>query len=108
MLFITQRYNTFSESREPHQIWEIRGFKDKETVENLYKDWIQKKAEKLNIVINPHWLNIMNYVNHNYHLSEKEYKQKTKEWKKILRQSSIDKFIYEELKGTKRKFVELL
>lgn len=108
MLFLTSRYNDCTESMCVHQIWEIKGFKDKETVETLYKDWIQKKAEKLNIVINPHWLNIMNYVNHNYHLSEKEYKQKEKEWKKILRQSSIDRFIYEELKGVKKNYVKLL
>ena len=31
MLFITKRYNSFSERNETHQIWEIRGFKDKET-----------------------------------------------------------------------------
>ena len=37
---------------------------------------MKEKAHEINIVINPHWLNIMNWKDHNNHLSIEEYREK--------------------------------
>ena len=63
-----------------------------------------EKAKEINVVINPHWLNIMNWQDHNNHLSIGEYGNKEKQWNKIKRQWNIDKFIADILKGHKEYY----
>ena len=100
MIYITYRRSIFDNGSEINAVWDVKY----EDVPKLYIDFMQKKAEKKNIVINPHWLNIMNHKDHNSFLTETEYKDKSKEWKKELKQMNINKFISEILKGKKLKF----
>ena len=65
---------------------------------------MHEKAKEINVVINPHLLNIMNWQDHNNHLSIGEYSNKEKQWNKIKRQWNIDKFISEILKGAKEHY----
>jgi len=48
-----------------------------------YKEYVLKKANEMNIDINTHWLNIMEYSLNN-HLSKDEYNRISKEWSKLL------------------------
>jgi hypothetical protein len=104
MLYITSTYNELTEDSSIKNIWEIKGNVDPEVE---YKKFIHEKAEELGIIINPHWLNLMNGGIYNQHLSVEEYQDMEKRWNKILRQWNIDKFISEKLGGKKQKFKEL-
>jgi len=86
-----------------NNIWDVKH----NNVPQLYIDFIHEKAKKIGIVINPHCLNIMNWENHNKHFSIDEYQNKEKQWRKIIRQWNIDKFISEVLKGSKQNFQSL-
>ena len=103
MIYITYRSSSFDNSRMIKNIWSVR----EDDVPQMYINFIHKKAEEINVVINKHWLNLMNYEDHNNHLSIGEYMNKEKQWNKILRQWNIDKFIADILKGTKLEFNEL-
>lgn len=101
-------YITYNKSDQPYDdwetiknIWEIKV--DIDPVEE-HKKFIHEKAKELGIVINPHWLNLMNREDHNKHLSIQEHQDVEKQWNKILRQWNIDKFISDKLKGKKQKF----
>jgi len=84
-------------------IWSV----DCEDVEQRYIEFMREKAREINIVINPHWLNIMNWKDHNNHLSIEEYREKERQWAKIRRQWNVDKFISEVLRGWKERFRNL-
>lgn len=91
-------------SSELYRVYEwIGGYK----VTILNPIGMKKKAAELNIVINPHWLNIMNRQDHNKHLSIGEYRDKKRQWAKIRRQWNVDKFISEVLMGRKERFRNL-
>lgn len=103
MIYITYRRSVFDDASVIHAVWDVKY----EDVTKMYIAFMQKKAETRNIVINPHWLNIMNHKDHNSFLTEAEYKDKSKEWKKELKQMNINKFISEILKGKKLKFEDI-
>lgn len=81
-------------------VWNVNS----ENVLESYLKFMQEKAKELNIVINPSWLNVMNYKDHNTHLSFLEYTKKEKKWCKIKRMWNVDKYIHEVLKGYKEKY----
>ena len=103
MIYVTFRQSKFDNSQTIKNVWNL----DIENVEELYKAFMQKHAEVMNIKINPHWLNIMNYQDHNNHLSELEYCTKCGLWQNKLEKMNIDNFISEILNGKKEDVVQL-
>jgi hypothetical protein len=104
MIYITKRNSNFSDSLEIKNVWFVKD----NNVEEKYIDFMLQKAKEINVVINPHWLNIMNWQDHNNHLSIGEYGNKEKQWQKIKRQWNVDKFISEKLKGVKENYKEVV
>ena len=103
MIYVTFRKSMFDDAQLINNIWEVK----ENNVPQLYIDFIHEKAKEINVIINPHWLNLMNWQDHNNHLSIGEYGNKEKQWNKITRQWNIDKFISEVLHGRKQYFNEL-
>lgn len=104
MIYITHRNSNFSEGLAINNVWNV----NYQNVEERYIDFMRVKAKEIDVVINPHWLNLMNWQDHNNHLSIGEYGNKEKQWNKIKRQWNIDKFISEILKGTKENYREVV
>ncbi len=105
MIYITYKYNEFSEHEIVNNLWEIDIIGD---VESLYKEYMISKAkDEFDIIINHHWLNIMNYKDHNSHLSKSEYNKKEKLWNKCLLKHTVDFYISEILKGKKLEYINL-
>lgn len=103
MILITYNNDGFGSTSTIKNVWDVKA----DDPERLYKEFMINKSEKeFGIYINPHWLNIMNHENHHPELTELEYIEKSKLWKKHLRQWNIDKFISEILKGNKLNFKE--
>lgn len=103
MIYITYRNSNFDDSRTVHNVWSVKC----DNVEEQYIEFMNEKAKKINIIINPHWLNIMNWQDHNNHLNIDEYSIKEKQWDKIKKQWTIDKFISEILKGNKENYCNI-
>ena len=80
------------------ETWEI-GFDTK--VNTLYKNWLIQEASLKQLVINPHWMCLMNREDHNTHLSEEEWKKADKDWDRFLKKHNIRWFIDNRLKGKK-------
>lgn len=103
MMYVTYRNSCFDRRKVVNNIWNV----DYEDVEQRYIEFMMERAHEINIVINPHWLNIMNWKDHNDHLSIEEYREKEQQWAKIRRQWNVDKFISEVLRGRKERFRNL-
>lgn len=103
MMYVTYRNSYFDRRKVVNNIWNV----DYEDVEQRYIEFMRERAHEINIVINPHWLNIMNWKDHNNHLSIEEYREKEQQWAKIRRQWNVDKFISEVLRGRKERFRNL-
>jgi hypothetical protein len=103
MIYVTYQNSYFDRRKVVKNIWNV----DYEDAEQRYIEFMKEKAHEINIVINPHWLNIMNWKDHNNHLSIEEYMEKEKQWAKIRRQWNVDKFISEVLRGRKERFMNL-
>ena len=68
-------------------------------VHEEYKRFCLNKAKQIGIEINDHWLNVMNNdIGINESLTEEEYKQKKKEYKKFRKKNRMIKFLKENLK----------
>ena len=72
MIYVTYRNSYLGGRKVVKNIWNV----DCEDVEQRYIEFMKEKAREINIVINPHWLNIMNWKDHNNHLSIEEYREK--------------------------------
>lgn len=84
-------------------VWQV----DVDNVEELYKQFILDKSIEMNIIIHPYRLNMMNYNDHNSHLTKTEYNNLSKKWKKFQHLWNKDKFISDELNGIKLEFKSL-
>lgn len=105
MIYITEEYCHLSEGRSINKVWQV----DSNSVEEDYKAFMLQEAEKhFEIVINPHWLNIMNHKNHHPHLSSADYKSREKAWKKYLNTWPVEKYIEEILEGVQLEYKTLL
>ena len=104
MIYITYKHCSFSNGTHVNNVWESQ-YSD---LEIAYKTFLKEMAHELNIVINPHWRNIMNYEDHNKHLTKEEYKLKSKEWKRILKLCTFDAFIEAHGKGKKLKYIDIV
>ena len=100
MIYISYRNSNFDNSLTINNVWEVNC----NNVQEKYIEFMHEKAKEINVVINPHWLNIMNWQDHNNHLSIGEYGNKEKQWNKIKRQWNVDRFIFEILKGRRRNY----
>lgn len=107
MIYITKTYeNNYGEDYTfINNVWSI----DDKHVDpkQLYLNFMIEKSKEFDIVINPHWLNPMNYEDHNQHLTKTMYKKICKRWNSYLYKYGIDRYILEELNGTKLEFKEL-
>lgn len=101
MIYIVEKYSDMTEHHEIDSVWEV----DADDVEERYKKWmIDFATDVRKIVINPHWLNMMNHKDHHPHLSAEEYKQKEKSWEKFLNSRTIEWYIKEKLKGKRLNY----
>lgn len=101
MIYITYCNSPLSGNQVVKNVWSV----NTSDVCEKYIEFMHKKAKEIGVVINPRWLNMMNWQDHNNHLSIGEYTNKEQQWGKILRQWNIDKFISEVLKGKKERFI---
>ena len=104
MIYISYRNSNFDNSLSINNVWEV----DCNNVQEKYIEFMHEKAKEINVVINPYWLNIMNWQDHNNHLSIGEYGNKEKQWNKIKRKWNVDRFIFEILKGRKRHYETII
>jgi len=104
MIYITYRNSNFDETSQVNNVWSVKC----DNVEEKYIEFMHEKAKEINVIINPHWLNIMNWQDYNNHLSIGEYGNKEQQWSKIKRQWNIDKFISEILKGYKEYYINVV
>ena len=102
MIYIRTDYDSVCETTSIVGVYDVNC----EDVEEKYKLFMLDKASEINLNVNPHWLNVLDYELHNSHLSELDFNEKCKEWKKIRRQWNIAKYITEILKGYKRQYKE--
>lgn len=100
MIYIRTKYDSLCEDTHIVAVYSVI-CKD---VSLEYKKFMIDKAQKINLNINPHWLNAMDYENNNTHLSIDDYNIKLKQWEKILRTWNIGKFICDILKGVKLNY----
>ena len=103
MIYIRTKYDQLCEDTSIIGVYQVYS----DDVEKEYLKFMLQKATELNLVVNPHWLMVMNYELHNSHLTKTEYNKKSKEWVKIRRQWNIAKFICDLLNGHKLDYVTL-
>ena len=77
-------------------------------IEKKYKEFILEKAKERGIVINNHWLNIMNYPDYHSHLSIKEYDKASRGWSIFLKRNTLLKFVKSELNLTTIDFKDVI
>lgn len=100
MIYVRTKYDWMCEDTNIIGVYQV-GCND---VYEKYKSFMLDKASELNLKINPHYLNVMDYENNNTHLARSEYDYKFKQWQKILRMWNIDKYICDVLKGVKVEY----
>lgn len=103
MIYLVEKYCDMAEHFIVDSVWEISSDK----VEQDYQSFMRGEATGFNIVINPHYLNIMNHKDHHPKLSAKEYKAAEKSWNKHLKKWPIERYIKEILGGVELKFETL-
>ena len=97
MIYVRTKYDWMCEDTYVVGVYQV-GCKD---ADEKYKAFMLQKASVLNLKINPHYLNAMDYENNNAHLTAQEYHSKSNQWEKTLRTWNIGKFICDELRGVK-------
>ena len=107
MIYITETYD--KETGVPYikNVWDVPTREAKE----FYEQFIKEQAENRGVVIYAHYGgkgNPKNFhmmeIQHQNKLTIEEFKLKSKEWTKFLRQWNFDKFVNEKLKGVKLNF----
>lgn len=98
MIYIT--YKSDLDNSYIKNVWESQ-YVD---LQSSYKAFLKKHSIKMGIIINEHWTNIMSQDVNN-HLTKEEYKRKSKEWKRFIKEWTFDKFIEVEGKGKKMKYI---
>ncbi|WP_431471925.1 hypothetical protein I5168_12000 [Nonlabens sp. SCSIO 43208] len=104
MIYITYKSNSFDNGTYINNVWESQ-YQD---LEQAYKTFLKREADKIGATINPHWGNLMNHKDHHKTLSDKEYKELDKKWRKFIRMWNFDKFIAEKGKGHKLKYTTIM
>lgn len=105
MIYILEYYDNIFDDTIVQSVWDVDNGID---VEREYMVYLIALAKgEFNLTINTHWGNAMNHKDHNYHLSEEEYKKAEKEWDKMLKKKNKQWFIKEVLKGRQLKFKQV-
>lgn len=102
MIYILESYDSTFDASIVQSVWDVDNKIDVEKEYLVYLITLAK--EKLNLTINPHWGNAMNYGNHNSHMSEDEYNKAKKEWDKILQKKNLHWFLKNVIKARRLKF----
>jgi hypothetical protein len=102
MIYIYETYCDMAEHYRVDSVWEC----DVNVQEEMSK-FFSSAAKERNLVINPHYFNIMNF-DHHKHLSNSEFKKATKEWAKFLSHWTTKRFLKEVLKAKKIEFERIL
>lgn len=89
MIYVREKYDSYMDYRYIENVYEI----DNDDIEEEYKQHIQSLADNIGVIINPHWLNLMNWTNHHPHLTKTEYNRLHKQWNKILKNNPLSKYI---------------
>ncbi len=100
MIYITHTHSIIDDSTSIKAVYDSPIDNAKER----YKKFMISESEKQGIVINPHWLMMMNHENHHPTLSKEEYKQKNKTWCKFSKSWTFDKFLTEHCKAVKQPY----
>lgn len=101
MIYITYTQDEFISGHSVKNVWETII----DDAEDSYKRFIAQNAkDRFHIVINPHWLNIMNYKDYHNLLEIDDYNKKRKEWNKFLKEYSFDKYLEEIVNAKKLEF----
>ena len=103
MIYLTYKYCSNWESTIINNVWES-SFPD---LEDSYKSFLLKKAKERDIVINPHWGNIMNYEDNNTHLKKSVYNKAVKEWTEYLKEMSFDNYVEVHGLATKKEVTSI-
>ena len=103
MIYITYKTSPFTGELTPNNVYNV----DCKDVKQKYIDFMHQKANEINIVINPHWLNIMAREGHHDNLTLNEYFFKKKQWRKIQKEWNIDNFICKKSNGKKELYYNL-
>lgn len=77
MIYITYIDAKFENTLTVKNVWNV----SYQNVEERYVEFMHEKAKEIDVVINPHWFNLMNWQDHNNHLSIGEYGKKRKAMK---------------------------
>lgn len=100
MIFLLHSYCEFTEHYSDHSVWDV----DVDDVKELYLDFMLSEALSFNLVVNSHYLNVMDFEKLNSHLTLEEFNKKSKEWRKYLRKYNIQWFIKEKLVGVQLEY----
>jgi len=98
MIYITQKFQ--DEFHHIHNVWEV----DCDNIQELYIQHMTEEASRMDLVINPYWLNPMDYLIHNSHLSKSDFNKKSKQWREFRRNFTIDHFIKDVFQGVKHEY----
>ena len=77
-----------------------------EELESKYKDFLLEKAKKLELIVNPYWLNVMDYDLYHQDMDYDKYIKNNKSWEKYLRKWTISYFIVRFDYGVSLEFKE--
>ena len=102
MIYLVREHNDFMEHKVVTSVWDV----DHQDAERAYKEYMLGEAEEINLVINPHWLNVMDYINNNSHLDFDDYLAKKSFFQKFRERNPIDKFL-ENIGGRRLKYIEV-
>lgn len=91
MVYLTYNLSELGECSEISRIW----LSDHEDLEDQYREFVLKESLNRGIIINKHWLNIMNHEDHHKKMSEKEYDWAKRGWTIFLGKNNFDKFLGE-------------
>jgi len=99
MIYLLEKYCDMHEHYVVDAVYEVNGDVDAE-----YTKFMLAKAEEYGCVVNPHWLNLMNYADHHPNLSAAEYKEKERFWNKMLKMYTKQVYIEKFMRGQKLEF----
>lgn len=99
MIYVLFELGESYECSNIQSVWEVDV-----NVQDAKREFFLNAAKQRNIVINPHWFNIMNHSDHNSHLTKIEYSKVAKEWKKFLSFWNTRKFLVDILKAKEVEF----
>lgn len=103
MIYIIYAPTPEYEPAEIDSLWQV----DCDDAHERYKQFMLDKAKEINLVVNPHYLNVMNYKDHNKHLTLSEYQNACVVWRDIIKTKSFKYYLKDVLGAEKIKYKEI-